>query len=538
VRAALLASLLTLLAAGSAAAQPNPGVNGEIAFERGGVVQAFDPRAGTTRELARGAEPAWSPQGGLAYVRDAAIYLAGGDGAGEHSLTSGAWPAWSPDGLRLAFVRGGQLFALELATGTESPLTGAGDIVAPAWAPDGTRIAYGANGALFTVGLDGGLSTAVDAGVAASGGPAWSPDGTQLAFVGANGQLYVTAPDGSGTKQLTFTLMGASGVLQRPAWSPDGTLIAWAQGPDICVADPTGKVARLTRTPETAQPVAAAAPDWQSTSWPAYRPVAAAAGTRDAKSCDRLAGARVDILPGNVSPQIVKVAAPAELVFVNHLEKAVTVTVAGARATVIPGGTYGVPTRPGQYEYTVAGYPDGVPRRGFYVGTTAARATIEPHASITFGTSTMLTGSAAGASGDPVVVTATSYGSARSVRVATVRPTAGRWRLPVAPRVTTLYHVAYGGIAAERRLRVMPALRVSRSAASVRAAFTPAAGVRGRHVFLFRLAGRGWQEAGETRIDGTGHAAFASVAPGRYYVGFPGDAAYWSTASEPFAIGR
>jgi hypothetical protein len=529
----LVAAILSLLAAGAAGAQPNSGTNGEIAFERGGVVQAFDPRNGTTREVTRGVQPAWSPGGEIAFVRDGTIYLAGADGSNERALTTGSWPAWSPDGTQLAFVRG-RLLRLDVATGTETAVTGPGDIVSPAWSPDGTRIAYAANGAIFTVGLDGGSSTDVVTGGRAAGGPAWSPDGTQLAYVGVNGQLYVVS--GTSTKQLTYTLAGATAAIERPAWSPDGTLVAWAQGPDICVADPAGKVARLTRTPDGAP--AAASPDWQATAWPTYRPVAAPPGAHDAASCDRIAGARVDILEGNVAPQVVTVAAPAELVFVNHLSATVRVALQGKSATVVAGGTLGFPTSPGEFPFVVTGYPDGVPRRGHYVGTSAARVTIEQHAAITYGTSTMLTGAAAGVPGDPVLISAKPIGASRATRIARLVPSSGRWRLAVSPRITTLYTVAYGGVATERRLRVTPALRVSHAGSSVAAVFTPGRALRGKAAYLFRAAGRGWTQAAAARIGATGTAAFSGVVPGRYYVGFPGNSAYWAAASEPFTIGR
>jgi hypothetical protein len=535
----VLGALALVLVAG-ASAQPNPGINGEIAFERSGAVMAFDPRNGTTRELVAGAQPAWSPKGGIAFVRDNTIYLASADGSNARALVAGQWPAWSPDGSRLAFVRGQQLFMFDLDQAAETPLTGAGaDIVAPAWSPDGSEVAYGANGAIFSVALDGAPSRDLVAGGRASGGPAWSPDGTQLAYVGLNGQVYVTSRDGSATKQLTFTLSGATGVAQRPAWSPDGTLIAWAQGPDICVADPTGKVARLTRTQATAtaQAVVSSSPDWQSTTGPPYKPEAAPAGARDAPSCDRRAGARVDILPGNVTPQVASIRAPADLAFVNHLPTMVIVSFAGHRAAVQAGAVYGFPTVPGEFSFTVTGYPDGVPRRGRVSAESAGRASIEQHAAIRYGTSTVLTGAAVGVPGEPVVISAKPYGSSRARRIATVQPAGGRWRVSVAPRVTTLYHVSYAGAPVERRLRVTPALRVSRAGNAVRAALTPAGGVRGKRLFLFRLAGRGWTEAASARIGASGQAAFTQIAPGRYYVGFDGNAAYWGTASEPFNVG-
>src|SRR3954465_4619697 len=98
MRTVVALGALTLVLAAGAAAQPNPGVNGEIAFERSGSVLAFDPRAGTTREGGPGAEPAWSPKGGLALVRDGTVYLAAADGANARAVVTGQWPAWSPDG--------------------------------------------------------------------------------------------------------------------------------------------------------------------------------------------------------------------------------------------------------------------------------------------------------------------------------------------------------------------------------------------------------------------------------------------------------
>jgi hypothetical protein len=533
-----LGAVALVLAAG-AAAQPNPGVNGEIAFARSGAIVAFDPRAGTTREIGPGAEPAWSPKGGIAFVRDQTIYLAAADGTNARAIVAGQWPAWSPDGSRIAFVRGKQLFTYDVDQGTETPLAGAdSEIVGPAWSPDGGEVAYGAGGAVFAVAVDGAVPREVVSGGSANGGPAWSPDGTQIAFVGVNGQLYVSSRDGSAMKQLTFTLSGTTGVAQRPAWSPDGTLIAWAQGPDICVADPAGKVARLTRTPDATPAIVASAPDWQSTAWPAYKPVAAPAGAHDAPSCDRRAGARIDIVPGNITPQVTSLLAPADLVFVNHLPGEVVVAFDGRRAALSPGETYGFATSPGDFSFTVTGYPDGVPRRGRLTAEAAGRASIEQHAAIPYGTSTLLTGSAAGVPGEPVVITAKPYGSDRATRVATVQPAGGRWRVSVAPRVTTLYHVSYAGAPAERRLRVTPTLHISRSGRTVRATLAPAGGVRGKPLFLFRLAGRGWDETASVRIGASGQAAFNVAGPGRYYVGFAGNAAYWATASEPFTIAR
>jgi hypothetical protein len=58
--------------------------NGLIAFAQGGAVDAFDPATGAVRQLVLGDDPAWSPDGlKLAYVREGQVYVANADGTGE-----------------------------------------------------------------------------------------------------------------------------------------------------------------------------------------------------------------------------------------------------------------------------------------------------------------------------------------------------------------------------------------------------------------------------------------------------------------------
>ena len=98
--------------------------------------------------------------------------------------------------------------------------------------------------------------------------------------------------------------------------------------------------------------------------------------------------------------------------------------------------------------------------------------------------------------------------------------------------------MTYAGSTAERPLRVMPILRVSRGAGTIGVSLTPAAPLRGKAVYLFRVAGREWIQARSVRLAADGRAAFRGLAAGRYYVGFAGNAAYWATASEPFNVRR
>jgi hypothetical protein len=548
VRGLILALVgVFLLVAGAASAQPTPGGNGEIAFARNGELFSFDPRTGTSRDVGPGAQPAWSSQHGLASVRDETIYV---DGV---AVTNGIWPAWSPDGARLVFARYDgkptpqsqrgtlELYVLDWETRDVRQLTsGSGGIVLPSWSPDGKRIGFGAVGGLWTLAVDEPDAVPVRIPIEqhVSGGLSWSPDGTRFAFVGDNGQVDIANADGTGLRQLTLTLVHpAAGTQERPAWSPDGGYIAWAQGADICVTDLAGGVARLTHS--TAAAAASSLPDWQSVAGASAPIVGEKATPADAPSCDLRPGARVDVMPGNVSPRVVSLKAPQPIAFVNRLAVPVTVTATlnRAKAVVQPGDFLALATTPGDFEFTVTGYPDGVPRSGSFEVEAAGRTSIDAHAPIRYGAKTTLSGVASGTTG-AVTISARPFGSKTSHRVATVQPVGGRWTLSVAPRITTSYSVSFGGATTQRLLRVMPTLHVTRAGSVAQAVLTPAAALRGKRLYLFRANGTAWTQSRAVRIDARGRAVFAKLVPGRYYAGFPGGDDYWGTASEPFAVGR
>lgn len=129
-----------------------------------------------------GAQPSWSVDGEIAFVRAGNLYLMRPDGRGLRRLTrrGGRQPDFSPDGRHLAFIRD----------------TTQGD-------PN-----------LYTVGRDGhGLRQLTRAGAVT---PAWSPSGRTIAFV-RNGIVLIPARGG---RPRRIVVDGLSGAPWRLAWQP------------------------------------------------------------------------------------------------------------------------------------------------------------------------------------------------------------------------------------------------------------------------------------------------------------------------------
>jgi TolB protein len=293
-----LGSLIALLAAATGlAGSPSP--TGQIVFATAGAgdsdiaVLDLGTRRTTvlTRNRAADFFPRWSPDGSrVVFVSDRGgdddLYVMRADGTSLRRLTRTrgareATPAWSPDGRRILFARSTparehDVYVIDATGRNERRLTRGRSTwidIAPAVSPDGSTIVIASNRMpdgnleLFTLTPSGRILdrlTHTPVGDAAAGDdnlPDWSPDGTSILFTStrdANGELYVTAPDGSAQTRLTRT-PGTSEF--APRWSPDGGWIVYVRE-TLAGRNPRIEIARA----DGSSPVVlrrGADPDWR-----------------------------------------------------------------------------------------------------------------------------------------------------------------------------------------------------------------------------------------------------------------------------------
>ena len=105
---------------------------GEVAVVRiqqgRGEIVLRDLDGGERVVVARGRNPAWSPDGSsLAFERDGAVWIVSPDGSAERRIAAGHRPAWSPDGAALVVSDRGTLRIVRLQDGQTRAL-GAGQV--------------------------------------------------------------------------------------------------------------------------------------------------------------------------------------------------------------------------------------------------------------------------------------------------------------------------------------------------------------------------------------------------------------------------
>jgi Tol biopolymer transport system component len=239
-------SLREVTAASFSGAAPSWSSRGRIAFDRAGSIWVLNPKTGTVRDLGRGSQPSWSPDGRkLVFVAQRGgssnndLYVMRADGSGRQRLLATptineAQPSWSPGGRWIAFAQPKGVYVMS-ANGTGAHLVVPGGRQ-PTWikGPQGLVVMRPTpvwNGILLRMSTNGKRETVlshpnVDAA------PAWSPDGTQLAFT-RDGVVNLVSQFGG-----ALTSIGLKG--SDPAWSPDGKSIVVASGLDLVVANADG----------------------------------------------------------------------------------------------------------------------------------------------------------------------------------------------------------------------------------------------------------------------------------------------------------
>ena len=192
----------------------------------------------STTQPAHDRDPVFSPGGqAIAFIRwlgdgTGRVMLVHRDGRGLRAVTP-AQPqptgiTWSPDGKSLAYTSGGDIWRVDLATGTPVNLTNdpTHESWQPDWSPAGTWIAYDRFEQCFRcttvylVSPDGTQTRKLDAGNQIARRPKFSPNGEELALTFSPNTVI----------GLDNTVIAKSNGLSYASWSPDGTSLLFANG--------------------------------------------------------------------------------------------------------------------------------------------------------------------------------------------------------------------------------------------------------------------------------------------------------------------
>ena len=161
----------------------------------------------------------------LTFTRDGTtlIYVRGGDHDANWETGSPPDPALDPGQPKV------QIWAVRVAADSAPRLLADGD--APAISPKGDRVAFIRGGQAFAVSLTSGKPAAqLFYARGTTGGLTWSPDGSRLAFVSDRGDHSFIGLFTSDSAPIRFLAPAASGDF-GPRWSPDGMRIAFLRVP-------------------------------------------------------------------------------------------------------------------------------------------------------------------------------------------------------------------------------------------------------------------------------------------------------------------
>lgn len=179
-------------------------------------------------------DPAWSPSGDeIAFVRETGsvsqIWIASLQGGERLLVDDASSPSWSADGSQLAFMSGRagnlDLWIVPASGGLETPLTtDPAPDWQPAWSGDGSEIAFARGGDIWAIDVASRFERQVTADLPGHAfSPAWSSDGSTIIFdILEEGTLWRVPAEGGMAYQCT----ALDEIHQHAAWAPSGQYFA------------------------------------------------------------------------------------------------------------------------------------------------------------------------------------------------------------------------------------------------------------------------------------------------------------------------